>query len=73
MTLEWLPRPIRIEAVKVLRRVANGKQAFDRDRLDVAWLIAEGCVDFDAETRLLSLTDKGRGALLHYGTEPSEP
>jgi hypothetical protein len=43
----------------VLLRIADGKQAFARERWEVACLISEGLIKADVDQRKLSLTDIG--------------
>lgn len=65
----WLADPLDAPARMVLRRVAKGFQRFDRDRFEVAYLIARECVEADPDRPVLRLTEKGEDALDFYGPE----
>jgi hypothetical protein len=68
----FLPRPIPRDELNMLRRIAKGRFWYDRDKPEVAWLIEEGCVEADPARKTLTLTEQGRGALLHYGSDDHE-
>jgi hypothetical protein len=58
------------DTIAVLRNIEGGYQDFCRDRLEVAFLIAKGCVKADCDKHTLTITDKGRDALAFYTNEP---
>jgi hypothetical protein len=57
------------DTLRVLRRVRDGTQAFFRDRLEVAYLIARECVEADMEEHSLTITKKGLDALEFFDTD----
>ena len=65
----WMRDGLEEEFLRVLRRVRDGTQAFSRDRLEVAYLIARECVEADLEARSLKITEKGLDALEFFDTD----
>jgi hypothetical protein len=62
----WMFNQLTLAEVCVLRRVIADHQGFDRNRFEVASLIAVHCIKANLVARSLAITAKGRDALAFY-------
>jgi len=63
----WISHPLGEDEILVLKSVNDGVQSFDRDRLQVAYLIAMGCVKANLGEGTLAITDKGLDGMEFFG------
>ena len=63
----WISHPLGDDELQVLRKVNDGVQSFDRDRLQVAYLIAMGLVKANLGEGTLSVTEKGIDGIEFFG------
>lgn len=62
----WITNWLEDEYLKVLQRIADGLQRFDRDKFQVAYLISQDCVEADCKNCTLAVTAKGKDALAFF-------
>ncbi len=66
----WVRDPLDPDVLKVLRQIDETGRLRERDRFNIAYLIAREClsVDLDAEPMTFKITPKGYDALEFYET-----
>lgn len=57
-------------AIRILRKISEGRQRWHDDPFDVIYLTGEGCIEVDREKEKLSVTEKGQDALAYYEKKP---
>jgi hypothetical protein len=62
----WLSHGLDPDEVQVLWQVKMGVQPFRRNTLEIAYLIALGCVTTDLDREELTITEKGLDALSFF-------
>lgn len=66
--LHWTMQPLDADVVAVLQSIDETGRLRDRDRFNIAYLVARGClhVNLDAEPMTFKITAKGYDALAFY-------
>jgi len=66
--LYWTMEPLESDVVAVLQRIDETGRLRERDRFNIAYLIARGClhVNVDVEPMTFKITEKGYDALAFY-------
>jgi hypothetical protein len=68
--VHWTFDPLDYDSLALLRRIEDGGRLCERDRLNVAYLVARGCLHMDLDAWTYQITEKGEDALSFYGSDP---